>query len=124
MGFYSRNRFEFMDDAVSDFVKLPDFLDAVSDNRRFAFEFFAEGPLVPERGKQVVEHFVVPHDAFVGGLSFETGNFVPQLFGILRFEADAFFRSKKHEQRSEENGYRDDEEDGEFGHAPRIPPLA
>lgn len=52
----------------------------------------------------MVENFVVSDDAFVGGLSFEAEDLVSKFLGIPRFEPHSFFRSEKHEKRSEKNG--------------------
>lgn len=75
MGFDARDRFQVVDEAVSDFVKLPDVVEPPFEAGRFFFEFFSESAFVSERGKQMVEHFVVSDDPFVRGTSFETRNF-------------------------------------------------
>ncbi len=114
MGFDARNRFEFVYQAVANLMEFPNFFETVPKERGFAFEFLAKGSPISQCRKKMVEHFVVPDYALVRRSGFETENFVPQLLGILRFEPDAFFRSKKHEKRSKENGNRDDEEYGEI----------
>lgn len=124
MGLDARNRFEFVYETVADLVQFPDFFEAVPQERRFPLEFFPERTFVSEGGKEMVEYLVVSYDALVRRASFETRDFVAEFFGIFGLEAYAFFRSEKHEKRPEENGYRDDEKNGEFGHAPRIPPPA
>lgn len=123
MGFDTRNGFEVVHEPVSDFMQLPYFFEPVVEERRLLLQFFAERALVPERGEEMVENLVVPDDPFIGGASFETGNFVREPFGVLRFEPYPRMLREVHENCPERYGNGDDKEYGDILHVQRIPRM-
>ena len=114
VGFDSRDRFEFVDEAVANLVELPDFVELSRERGRLPLELFSKSPLVSEGGEVVVEHFVVSYDAFVRRTSFEFRKLVQEPFGIFGLEFDALGGSDENERRSKEDGNGDEKDDGEF----------
>ena len=107
MGFYTGNWLKVVHEPVANFVKLPDFFQAVTEESRFLFQFLAESALVSECRKEMVEHLVVPDDAFVRRASFESRDFVREPFRILRLESDALVFREVRENRPENYGNGD-----------------